>query len=65
MPDGDGIQIELVKLASGERLLRVTEAASGLALERKVNRDTPVHDQKQQLLGVFQAALDRARLATA
>ncbi|MDQ3625194.1 MAG: hypothetical protein M3463_22400 [Verrucomicrobiota bacterium] len=34
MIDRSKIQIQLVKLASGERLLRLTESDSGLALEK-------------------------------
>lgn len=62
MVNRDAIQIELVKLPGGERLLRLTEPRSGLALERKVNAARPVHDQKQQLLDVFEIALKQAEL---
>ena len=34
MPDRGEIQIDLIKLAEGGRLLRVTEPQSGLSLER-------------------------------
>jgi hypothetical protein len=52
--------MELVKLLSGERLLRLTDEKSGLALEKKLDPLQPVLRQKQQLFGVFEAALARA-----
>jgi hypothetical protein len=58
----DAIQIELVKLPGGERLLRLAEPVSGLALERKLDATRSVHVQKKQLLDVFQTALKRAEL---
>ena len=54
--------MELVKLKGGQRLLRLTEPKSGLSLERKLNPEQPVADQKKQLLSVFEAALARAEL---
>ena len=65
MIDREKIEMELIKLKSGERLLRLTEPRSGLSLERKLNPDRPVTDQKKQLLSVFEAALTRAELSTA
>lgn len=65
MANRDGIQIELVKLPGGERLLRLAEPVSGLALERKLDATRSIHDQKQQLLDVFETALKRAELSTA
>lgn len=62
MANRDAIQIELVKLPGGERLLRLTEPLSGLALERKLDATRPVHDQEQQLLDVFEIAIKRAEL---
>ena len=61
----DKIQIDLIKLADGMRLLRLTEAQSGLSLERKLDPDRPVLRQKQQLLSVFEAALAQAELSAA
>jgi hypothetical protein len=61
----DKIQIELIKLKSGERLLRLTEPQSGLSLERKLDQERPVVDQKKRLLSVFEAALARAELSPA
>ena len=56
MIDREKIQMELIKLKGGERLLRLTEPQSGLSLERKLNPERPVADQKKQLLSVFEAA---------
>jgi hypothetical protein len=65
MPDGDKIEVELIKLVSGERLLRLSEARSGLSLEKKLDPKLPVVRQKKQLLGVFEAALARAQFTPA
>ena len=62
MIDREKIQMELIKLKDGERLLRLTEPQSGLSLERKLNPEQPVANQKEQLLSVFEAALARAEL---
>jgi hypothetical protein len=59
------IQIELIKLPGGERLLRLAEPISGLALERKLDVTQSVHQQKEQLLDVFETALKRAELTAA
>ena len=65
MIDLSTIQIDLIKLVSGERLLRLTEPQSGLALEKKLDAKQPVVRQKERLLGVFEAALARADLSAA
>jgi hypothetical protein len=65
MANRGDIQIELVKLPGGGRLLRLAEPRSGLTLERKLDAKRSVHDQKQQLLDVFAAALERAQLTAA
>ena len=59
------IQIELIKLATWARLLRLTEATSGLALERTLDPKVPVSAHKEALAKVFQAALKQAQLAFA
>jgi hypothetical protein len=64
MADTDKIQIDLVKLVGGDRLLRLTEPESGLTLEQKLDPQLPVVHQKERLLNVFQAALAKAALAT-
>ena len=65
MVDRATIQIDLIKLAGGERILRLTEPRSGLALEKKLDAHQPVVRQKEQLLGVFEAALARAEAIAA
>lgn len=65
MIDRAKIQIDLIKLASGERLLRLTEPSSGLSLEKKLDAGQPVVRQKERFLGVFEAALTRAELSAA
>lgn len=57
MIDRDKIQVELIKLTNGERLLRFTELQSGLSLEQKLVANQPLVRQKERLLGVFEAAL--------
>jgi hypothetical protein len=64
MVDRDKIQIDLVKLSNGDRLLRLTEPQSGLALEKKLSPTDPVIRQKETLLRAFEAALARVALAT-
>ena len=53
------IQIELVKLPNGDRLLRLSDPASGLCLEKKLDPRQAVTRQKQLLLQVFEATLAR------
>ncbi|HEV3272054.1 MAG TPA: hypothetical protein VGZ93_07730 [Candidatus Methylacidiphilales bacterium] len=65
MGNRDKIQIELIKLAGGERLLRLTDLPSGLALEKKINPGQSVLRQKERLFSVFEAALARAELTAA
>lgn len=54
------IQIDLIKLTDGNRLLRLTDPTSGMSLECKIDMAKPVHNQKERLLTVFEAALARA-----
>ena len=65
MMDRSKIQIELIKLLNGERLLRLTDPQSGLSLEKKLDAQQPVVGQKERLLGVLEAALARAELSAA
>ena len=58
--DRQKIQLDLIKLISGERFLRFTDPASGLALEKKLDPQTLIVGQKEQLIGLFEAALERA-----
>lgn len=61
----DKIQIDLIKLVSGERILRLTEPQTGLSLEKKLAPTDAVVRQKDRLLSVFEAALARADVMTA
>lgn len=65
MVDYGRVQFQLVKLRNGERLLRVTEPHSGLALEKKLGPTDSVVHQKEKLLQAFEAALARVELAAA
>jgi hypothetical protein len=60
MADREKIQIDLIKLTDGGRLLRLTDPGSGMSLERRIDGTQSVRDQKERLLGVFEAALARA-----
>jgi hypothetical protein len=62
MVDRDKIQFDLIKLLTGERILRLTEPQSGLSLEKKLSPADAIVLQKEKLLGVFEAALERAEL---
>ena len=62
MIEREKVQMELVKLKGGQRLLRLTEPKSGLSLERKLSPEQPVANQKEQLPSVLEAALARAEL---
>jgi hypothetical protein len=65
MVNRDKIQFDLIKLVSGERLLRLTEPQSGLSLEKKLAPADAVVRQKENLLRVFEAALARAEALAA
>jgi len=65
MMDRAKIQIDLVKLAGGERLLRLSDPQSGLSLEKRLDNRKPVAGQKEKLFGVFEAALARAEIVAA
>ena len=63
MVDREKIQIELIKLVSGESILRLTEPTSGLSLERKLAPADAVVRQNEKLLRAFEAALARLEVA--
>src|SRR5207249_2981312 len=63
MPAVKNVQIDLIKLADGARLLRFTDRISGLSVERKLDAACSVNKQKKQLGEVFEAAVARAQLA--
>src|ERR1039458_5420152 len=65
MVDRDKIQFDLIKLAGGGRILRLTEPQSGLALEKKIAPAGAVARQKERHLRAFEAALARVELAAA
>jgi hypothetical protein len=46
----DKIQIELIKLTGGERMLRLSDIASGLAIEKKLDPQLSVNRQKEGFL---------------
>ena len=54
------IQIEMIKLLNGDRLIRLTDPQSGLSLEKKLDPAGAVIRQKDHLFQVFDAALARA-----
>jgi hypothetical protein len=59
------IQVDLIKLVSGERLMRLTYVPFDLVLEQKLDPKEAVFRQKERLFGVFEAALARAELTAA
>lgn len=61
----DGIEIELLKLRDGRRLLRLSHQQSGLALERMIEPSRSVAAQKQELAKAFAAAIAQAQLSAA
>lgn len=65
MAADDHTQVDLIKLADGARLLRFTDARSGVFVERKLDAAGSVAEQKRQLREVFDAAVARAELAFA
>ena len=65
MDDRDKIQFDLIKLLNGERILRLTEPQSGLALEQKLAPSDAVVRQKEKFLSAFQAAPARVELSAA
>ena len=56
------IQITLLRLKDGTRLLRLTESETGLALERALNPNLPLLKQKQTLRALFDSMLQRSEL---
>ena len=61
----DNIQITLLRLKDGSRLLRLSEPETGLALERALNPNRPVLRQKQQLKALFESMIQRAEVLVA
>jgi hypothetical protein len=65
MDHRDQIEVSLIKLASGDRLLRLSYAPLGLVLEKKLDANQAVAHQKTRLFGIFEAALAKAELSAA
>jgi hypothetical protein len=63
MAMNDKIDIQLVKLADGGRLLRFSEKTTGLCLEKKLAAQQAVVRQKARLLREFEQLLSRETLA--
>ena len=59
------IQIDLVKLADGSRILRLSDSSSLLCLEKRLDPSASVHRQKQHWLHVFRDLLSREATASA
>jgi len=55
----DKIEIQLVKLAEGGRLLRFSEKTTGLSLEKRLAGQEAVVAQKARLLREFEQLLSR------
>lgn len=59
------IQTEMIQLADGFRVLRLSEPASGLSLEKKLDAVRPVVRQKDWLMKEFAALLEHEAAANA
>lgn len=55
------VEIQLMKLTDGGRLLRLREKSSGLCLEKQLTREQPVARQKARLFSVFEDCESRAQ----
>ena len=53
------IELLLLRLTDGARILRVSEPESGLCLEKRLDPTQSVARQKQRLKQVFSAVLER------
>ena len=60
-----GIEMLLLKLADGARILRLSEPDSGLCLEKRLDPKQSVSRQKERWMQVFAAMLERELGATA
>jgi hypothetical protein len=60
----DNIQIQLITLTTGGRLLRLEDPETGLSVERKLNPEKPLVAQKARLVRLFEEML-HAELAAA
>lgn len=53
------IELLLIKLADGGRIMRSSEPASGLCLEKRIDAKDPIARQKERWRQMFVAMLDR------
>jgi hypothetical protein len=53
------VEMLLLKLADGARIIRISEPESGLCLEKRLDRELSVVRQKQRWKQVFAAMLER------
>jgi hypothetical protein len=53
------IEMLLLKLSDGSRILRFSEQQSGLSLEKRLESKEPAARQKQRWMEVFLAMLER------
>jgi hypothetical protein len=58
------IELLMLKLADGGRILRLSEPRSGLCLEKRLDPKEPVAQQKQRWQRVFTSMLERELGAT-
>lgn len=61
MAERENIRVELVKLASGERLLRLEHPRLRFAVEKTLDSKESVAAQKARLVSAFEAAAVYAR----
>lgn len=61
----EDIEVELIKLTGDQRVLRLTDPATGLSLQRILDSKRAVLAQKEQLMSVFEAALAKADVLAA
>ena len=65
MDHREQIEVDLIKLTDGARLMRLSYQPLGLVLEKKLEANRPVTKQKTQLFDIFEAALAKAELSAA
>ena len=58
------IELQMIELTDGGRLLRLSEPRSGLCMEKRLEPQKSVAEQKQQWQNVFVAMLEREFGAT-
>jgi hypothetical protein len=57
------IQIQLLQLTDGARLIRLEDPNTGLSVERRLNADASVVAQKAKLMRLFESMLASDRAA--